>query len=203
MELTVTFEHWMLGDGTSPPLRRSDLVNIALQLQTRDARPVPPGSPLALEPLGPARYRVVADVLKTFPGDREHPTIAIHAGPVGMYIEDCELPEARAGSRVEAVGTLSFDYYHWSEFLARLPDSPDLFHRFRVERIQRVPIPDRFIRRTDRSLSFPTHVDPAEWDSERVVEVEGMAEDTITSFYLVDLDDATVGIQSVPRTYIG
>lgn len=203
MRLTVTFETWLIGDGVYPPLGRGQFVNIALQLQTREIRRGSRTAALCWQPLEEAKYCVVAEVLGVFRGDRDEPTVALDAGGLRMYVEDCKLNNLEPGDRVEAVGILTFDYYWWSEIVSLEQDAPDLFHKFYIERIRRVPIPTRFIRRTNNTVISPTRVDGSEWESERIEDVMRMAaESEGFDFYLLDLEDGPAAGRAIPRTFI-
>jgi hypothetical protein len=203
MRLTVVFETWLLGDGVYPPLARGQFVNIALQLQASEIRQASRTVPLCWESLDEAKYRVVAEVLEIFRGDRNEPTVALDAGGLRMYVENCKLKDLGIRDRIEAVGTLGFDYYWWSERVSLEPDAPDLFHKFYIERMRRVPIPTRFIRRSNKTVTSPTRVDASEWESERIEDVARMADESgCFDFYLVDLDDGPAVAHPVPRTFI-
>ena len=203
MRLTVTFETWLIGDGVYPPLARGQLVNIALQLQTSEIRRASQTVALGWEPLEEAKYRIVAEVLGVFCGDRDEPTVALDTGGFRMYVENCKLKDLRLRDRIEATGTLGFDYYWWSESVSLEPDAPDLFHKFYIERIRRVPIPTRFIRRSNKSVTSPTRVDASEWESERIEAVATMGDESEAfDFYLLDLDDGPAAAHPVPRTFI-
>lgn len=203
MRLTVAFETWLIGDGVYPPLARGQFVNIALQLQVSEIRRSSQTVPLCWESLEDAKYRVVAEVIGMFPGDRDEPTAALDAGGLRMYVEDCKLDDLALGDRIEAVGTLGFDYYWWSETVSLEQDAPDLFHKFYIERIRRVPIPARFIHRTKKTLTSPTRVNASELESERIEDVVRMADESDGfDFYLVDLDDGPAAAHPVPRTFI-
>jgi hypothetical protein len=130
MRLTVVFETWLLGDGVYPPLARGQFVNIALQLQASEIRQASRSVPLCWESLDEAKYRVVAEVLVVFRGDRNEPTVALDAGGLRMYVENCKLKDLGIRDRIEAVGTLGVDYYWWSERVSLEPDAPDLFYKF-------------------------------------------------------------------------
>jgi hypothetical protein len=159
--------------------------------------------PLGWESLEPAKYRVVAEVLGLFRGDRDEPTVALDADGLRMYVEDCKLNDLGTGDRIEAVGTLGFDYYWWSESVSLEKDAPDLFHKFYIERLRRVPIPTRFIRGTNKTVTSPTRVDASKWDSGQIEEVVKMvAESGCFDFYLVDLDDGPAAAHPVPKTFI-
>jgi hypothetical protein len=93
-------------------------------------------------------------------------------------VENCKLDNLGIGDRIEAVGTLEFDYYWWSETVSFEQDAPDLFHKFYIERIRRVPIPTRFIRRTKKTVTGPARVNASEWESERIEDVVRMADES-------------------------
>ena len=202
MRLTVTFETWLIGDGIYPLLARGQLVNIALQLQTSEIRRAARTVALCWESLEEAKYRIVAKVLGVFRGDGDEPTVALDAGGLRMYVENCKLDDLGIRDRIEAVGTLGFDYYWWSERVSLEHDAPDLFHKFYIERIRRVPIPTRFIRRTNKTVTSPTRVDASEWESERIEDVVKMGDESGFDFYLLDLDDGPAAGHQVTRTFI-
>jgi hypothetical protein len=104
------------------------------------------------------------------------------------------------GTWIEFEGTLMLDHYLWVEFLADYADPPELFYNLRVARIRKVGIPERFVRRHARGISFPTTVSPTDFNT--VEELETMeGQDFTLEFYIIDFDDARLEGVKVPRTF--
>ena len=204
MKLTAVFEHWHLGDGNYPPLSIGDEVCLSFEVNTHAIEPAPPDAPEAVEQLRDAEYEITARVIRSY-GDGIGSRFAVFEAAWFRFYCPCQAAAALvAGDRVRLRGNVALDHYLWVEFLERYPDPPDLFYNLRVTRVRRIIIPDRFIRRGEKSLSYPVslapkHYEPAAHEDVQTVEesVEGPA------FSLIDFELLPAGSDPKRPTFFG
>ena len=60
--------------------------------------------------------------------------------------------------------------------------------KLRVERIERLRIPERFINRTDAGVRYPTRLTPQDYESADLTEVDVIRDEDFVS-YFVDFSD--------------
>jgi hypothetical protein len=209
MNIAAIFEEWLIGDGCYPPLRRGRLVNLAFQCEAAALHHREPG-PEYFESRADATCRLAGTVTRVYT-TQHAPVAVLEAGDFRCYVESSDVARWTAGSLVSVEGTLSVDYYIWSESLVhRYTDAPDLFYPLRVTRIRRVLIPEQFVHRGENSMSFPasfplhdvTHDDIAEVDS-MLGEGETLDDgnDKPALFFLVDFSDDDLPLEEIPRTF--
>ena len=97
---------------------------------------------------------------------------------------------------------LALDYYVWNMHHTEYADPPDLFYNLRVERIERVLIPDRFIWHTSKTVGWPARLRPAEYSAGDVTKVDEMTDDEIFVFYVVTFSDRDLPAERIPRTFL-
>jgi hypothetical protein len=199
VQLTAVFESWHIGDGNYPPLHRGQIVRLSFELQARRLSSVKGSLPPGFIHAGEARYSGVGIVLRHYATDGDEVAI-IEAGSLRFYVNGPKAKELRPEGRVQFEGTLQLDHYLWVEFLGRYADPPDLFYNLRVQRIRKVGIPERFVSRHATGMSYPTTVDPLEFEA--VEELETMeGQDFGLEFYIIDFDDAGLEGLEVPLTF--
>ena len=199
MQLTAIFESWHIGDGNYPPLHRGQLVRLSFELHSTQLTPIQRPAQSDFSHVGDARYVGSGQVLRHYANDGDEIAI-IEAGTLRFYVNGPKASKLRPGAAVQFEGTLLLDHYIWVEFLADYPDPPDLFYNLRVVRIRKVGIPDAFVRRHAKSLSYPTTVAPADFGA--VEELETMeGQEFAREFYVIDFDGAGLEGIEVPRTF--
>jgi hypothetical protein len=217
MQITTIFEGWLLGDGSYPPMFRGQLVNLAFQICPRSVH-YPATGQTDFESRDDGTCRLHGTVTWLRPANtNETPVAIVDAGIFRGYVSGDEVQQWESGASVTIEGELHVDYYIWSEFLAdQYPDAPNLFYPFRVARIRRAWIPERFIARTERSQVSPATVPLEQVSSDDVEEVETMVTaddagadtqaearlaDYRPSFFLVDLEDDDLPLEEIPHTF--
>lgn len=174
MRLTAIFEPWSIGDGAYEPWERHQVVNVALELSATGLELRPATSPEELSHLGGPLYRCCATVVRTY--TTEHPPlVALTANGFRCYCWPRDLTDIHPGARLGGVTHLVVDTYLLADALAAAragsealagQDLLQLLHAFRVERLWRVRIPERFIARDERGLGSPTWVTWGEFPPE-------------------------------------
>ena len=202
MKLTAVFEHWHLGDGNYPAFAVGDEVRLSFEVSIHDLDPLPPDAAEEVAQIQDAEYAIAARVIRRYAESdgREFPVF--EAVWFRFYCPSAPANGLPVGARVRVRATLALDHYLWVEFLERYPDPPDLFYNLRVTRIRQVRIPARFIARTEKSLSHPTSVAPADYGREDVIEVRRVAErDDGPAFSLVDFESLPAGMGPSKPTF--
>ncbi|MBI3031497.1 MAG: hypothetical protein HYY64_18510 [Candidatus Rokubacteria bacterium] len=199
MELTAVFESWHIGDGNYPPLHRGQLVQLSFELQPKGLLVISDSASSELQHRGDAEYSGRGVVLRRYKGGGE--TIAVlEAGGLRFYVHGSKAEKLAQGSWVQFEGTLFLDHYLWVEYVHEYADPPDLFYNLRVTRLRKVAIPNRFVHRHARGMSFPTHVRPADWDA--VEELETMEDQSFEEeFYVLDFDGRGLEAAKISRTF--
>jgi hypothetical protein len=203
MKLTVVFEHWHLGDGNYPPFSVGDTACLSFELDARTAAVVSSETPLGLEQIVDADYRVTASVVRIYPDEMGSQFAVFNGGGLRFYCPTEAAAKLRVGDVVLLEGPLLLDHYMWVEFLDRYPDPPDLFYSVQIDRIREVTIPERFIQRSERTVSSPTSVGPADYGgSARDVTRVGSDADTF-AFSLLDLSVLPESSRAKKPTFLG
>lgn len=215
MPLTVIFEEWYLGDGLYPLLRRGQLVKLAFEIDPRRAEVAYGMASSYFERLADAEYRFRGTVLAAEGRSPGHQPAIVSAGSRRFALLDTSGQHFPAGAMVEGEGTLTLDIDSWALALrdGRFGDSLDLFAAFRLERIRRVTIPERFVLRNSFGVGGPTYVAADEYAAGDVDEIEEMDErqDTRTDlpleqrrqiFYLLDLAEVDDPANSIRITFV-
>jgi hypothetical protein len=198
MNLTAIFESWHIGDGNYPPLSVGELVNLSFELELSNIVETDPTAGDKFQSLRNGEYRFVATILRVY--DRENLAV-METNGLRFYIAESGVGFVE-GRRYSGEGTLLLDHYAWVESLGQREDPPNLFYHFEVTQIRKVNIPDRFVSRHDKGKSLPTRLAPDDYspsDVESVVTMQGQPFDE--EFYIIDLDDSSVGERDVPRTF--
>jgi hypothetical protein len=199
MQLTVVFEHWHLGDGNYPAFAVGQEARLSFELEVDSAELADEAAPDELRQLRDAEYEVVGRIIRQYPG-----APVIESDWFRFY---CPFNAAAAdlpvGSRGRLRGRLALDHFQWVEFLDRYPDPPDLFYSVRVVRIRQVDIPERFIHRSEQTLSHPTVIGTEEYHEDDVREVEKVSDRDGELFSLLDLELLPRGAGPQRPTFIG
>ena len=199
MELTAIFESWHIGDGNYPPLEHEQLVRLSFELTATRLEAVSESEESRLVSGGNAEYAGVGRVLRRY--ETEGYSLAvIEAGRFRFYVHGSRAAALKPAMWVHFEGTLLFDHYLWVEFLGRYKDPPDLFYTLRVTRIRRVSIPERFVQRGSRRVSYPTTVSPEDFGAvEELTTMEG--QEFMQEFYIIDFDGTDLQANDVAQTF--
>jgi hypothetical protein len=87
------------------------------------------------------------------------------------------------------------------EFRRKYLDSPDLLVPAEVVGIRWVPIPERFISRSDRGIALPLSIRPPDYDQEPEP-VDAITPHAAYGFSLLDLRILVDGGQTLPLAFI-
>lgn len=200
MRITAIFEQWYIGDGTYPPLRKHQLVNVAFEMCPQSLRGADGGATI-LRHVGNAEYEFTGVVLRHY-RDPETPVLLIEADGLRFYITDsaASFEKCQQGQWVSGQGSLTLDHYLWAEFGHKYDsEPPNLFYTLRVARITEVEIPESRIARGKTGFAAPTWIPAGEVQNSREV-VSMDKREWEVGFYVVEYDDEGVGEQVVPRT---
>ena len=205
MKLTAVFEHWHLGDGNYYAFAVGDAVRLSFEFDIDHMELALPDAPVSVEQIRDAEYAVTARVIRRYADGIDSPFPVLDAGTLRFYVPSRLASELLPNSVVHLRGTFALDHYLWVEFLDRYADAPNLFYDVRVVRIRRVAIPESFIHKTERSMSFPTSLRPEDYSSdgyEDVAKVEKRSDGP--SFSLIDFETLPAGsVGSTRPTFFG
>jgi hypothetical protein len=200
LRIAAIFEQWYIGDGTYPPFRKNQLVNLAFEMYP-ERLTVDEGRAATLKHAGNAEYEFSGTVLRHYCEHKPH-VLLIEADGFRFYVSNGATPfdHLQRGERVSGRGALTLDHYLWAEFGHKYDcDPPNLFYTLRVARITEVEIPTTHIGRSETGWAAPTWVSAREVQNSR--EVDSMDERKWdVGFFVVEYDDEGVGEQVVPRT---
>jgi hypothetical protein len=201
VDLTAIFETWTIGDRTYPQLRTGMHVNLSFEMLMDRLAETEPSTPQKFEHLGRAEYDCVGTIIRNYSQGTQHVVVA-QADGFRFYTVSTKAEDLTSGRRFRARGRLVLDHYIWVEYLSSYADPPDLFYQLRVDRINRVTVPESFVKRGNRSLSAPTSLRSSEYSQAAISQVNVIEDDSFT-FYLVDFTDRDVPAIEIPRTYLG
>ena len=197
--ICVTFEEWYIGDGTYPPLRKGQNVNLAFYIQPYE-KSYTTNSNYLLRPLKNSDYEFGGKIIRDFQDSDNH-IIVVDTKNYRLYIEIAETEITNLeGQFVFGKGQLLIDYYIWAEHFSNYENAPDLFYNFNVDKIRKVKIPEKFIHRLDNGFSAPTSLATNEYNENDTEEIEDMKQKkSDTSFFLLDLKPIS---DKIERTFI-
>ncbi len=203
MNLTAVFEHWHLGDGNYPALAVGDEARLSFELDIQSIELVPPETPDAVAQVRDAEYRITGRVIRRYDDGVGTTFAVLEAGWLRFYCPSARAATLPVGSCVRLLGTLALDHYLWVEFLDRYPDPPNLFYNLRVARIRRVVIPERFVRRGPKSVSYPTCLPPERYGPDGYENVPVVEESEHgPAFSLIDFELLPVGSGPERPTFV-
>ena len=200
MQLTAVFEHWHLGDGNYCAFAVGDKVRLSFELDIDQIELTSPNAPLSIEQIRDAQYVVSARVIRRYADGIDSQFPVFDAGTLRFYVPSSLASDLPPDSTVRMRGAFALDHYLWVEFLDRYADAPDLFYDVRVVRIRRIAIPEQFVRRAERSMSFPTSLRPEDYASDSYEEVARVEERSDRpSFSLIDFETLPAGTVASAR----
>jgi hypothetical protein len=168
--------------------------SVSFELDIEEVELVSPDESVSFEHIRDAEYAITARMIRRYSDGIDSQFPVLDAGSLRFYVPSHAASKLPPNSTVRLRGTFALDHYLWVEFLDRYPDPPDLFYDVRVLRIRRVAIPEQFIRRTERSISFPTSLPPEDYISHSYEEVERVEERSNgASFSLIDFEILPAG----------
>jgi hypothetical protein len=197
-KLCTTFEEWYLGDGTYPYLSKGEKVNLSFCLNA-DTLDHSTNEELSLIQLSQSDYTFNGKVIRDYVLEG-NPLVVIDTGDFKFYVEPGKDFVPISGQYLSGKGQLKVDYYNWVENLEVLDNHPNLFYSFKIESILKVNIPEKFIRRYGKGMSYPASLSHEQYGPEDVTEIGDMeAEGNETCFYLLNLLKID---EDVPKTFI-
>jgi len=197
-DLCVIFEEWYLGDGTYPPLSRGEKVNLSFYIPTNDFK-ISDNHESYFIQIKDSDYSFSGQVIRNYK-ENDGQLIIVDTGRFKFYME---IPKKKlsltVGQFICGSGPLLIDYYAWVENLRNYENHPDLFYNFKVDKIRKVQIPEKFIYRNDKAMSYPSSLSPKDYSENDILEIEDMDGDNgNTSFYLLNLETIN---EQVPKTF--
>jgi hypothetical protein len=214
MEIIAIFEIWHIGDLNYPPLSTDMFVNLSFEVGFSELAQLDSVNEQRFHHLGGGEYEVVGEVLQIFQiatvtsgagQEIEHgfrPVVVIEADGFRFYTDSSIAAHRTAGALVRGKGILALDYYVWNMLHTQYADAPDLFYNLRVERIERVRIPDQFIRRTSKTVTWPARLRPGQYSAGDVTMVDEMTDDEYFRFYVVTFSDRDLPAGQIPGTFM-
>ncbi|HUZ59450.1 MAG TPA: hypothetical protein VMU83_11780 [Hanamia sp.] len=198
-DLCVTFEEWYIGDGTYPPLRQSQNVNLAFYIQPYEKHFTEKETYFFKQSKN-SEYEFGGKVIKDFQNADTH-LIVVDTNEYLFYIEIADTNKNTfEGQFVFGKGQLLIDYYIWSEHFCNYEDAPNLFYSFTIDKIRKVKIPEKFIHRHDKGFSAPTSLSTEDYNdinTEEIVDMNDTKSDT--SLFHLDLKPIK---EKIAKTFI-
>lgn len=197
--LCVTFEEWYIGDGTYPPLKKRQNVNLAFYIQPFN-KTITTKTEYFFRQLKNAEYEFSGQIIRDFK-DTDIRLIVIDTKQFLFYIELADLKtKTLEGQFIIGKGQLLIDYYIWSEYFCNYENVPNLFYNFEINNIRKVQIPEKFVHRHEKGFSAPTSLSTDDYDENDTIEIEDMNDNkSDISFFLLDLKPIN---EKIERTFI-
>jgi hypothetical protein len=199
MELFAVFETWHLGDGNYPPPEKGQLVNLSFEVGLDELARAKSNAHPEFIHLGQAQYKFTGVVLRVY-GKANDSIVVLEADQFCFYMNSQLAAKFAIGDVVTGRGTLLYDHYIWVEFLSSYPDPPDLFYKLRVSEIWQFRIPERFITRSERGITFPTRVEPNDYNPNDITSVDTVLDESFVN-YVVHFSGRDVPQGPIARTF--
>ena len=198
-DLCVTFEEWYIGDGTYPPLRKGQNVNLSFYIQPYE-KAFTNNKNLFFRKIKNSNYEFSGQIIRDY-YDNDNRVIIVDVSDFRFYIELTDKQKkSLVGQYIIGQGQLLIDYYIWVENLHSYENAPDIFYNFTIDKIRKVRIPEKFINRHENGLSAPASLSPEDYDESDIEEIEDMNEtNTDTSFFLLDLKSIK---ENIAKTFV-
>lgn len=185
--ICATFEEWYICDGTYPPLKKGQKVNLAFYIQPNE-KTITTEAEYYIRQVKNSDYEFCGKVIRDYQDTNNH-LIVVDTKQVIFYIElEDNNEKALEGLSIKGQGRLLIDYYIWAEYFCNYQNAPDLFYNFKIAKIRKVKIPDKFIYRNEKAFLIPTSLSTNDYDDDDTEEIEDMNINlSDTSFFLLDL----------------
>ena len=198
--ICVIFEEWHLPDGNYPPFHKEQKVNLSFYLNEYEWKITDEGN-CFFNQIKHCEYEFCGEIIGNYYTiNQESILIIVDTGTLRFYVElDQYKGESLIGKYVYGKGELLLDYYIWVGYLKEYKDPPDIFYNFKVDRIRKIKIPEKFIYRHERGFSAPTSLSVDDYDYDDMIEINKMEDrNEGVMFFLVDLKPID---DQVPKTY--
>jgi hypothetical protein len=143
MNIEAVIEGWLIADERYPAFRKDDLVKLAFSIEETELKESDSDTLYFRQIKGAAFYEFNARVIEIYPSTDSVTLIAFDAGNFKFYIAPYEKDDYKKGKIYTGCGTLFVDYFFWAENSKYHKYLPDLYHKFRISKIERIVIPKR------------------------------------------------------------
>lgn len=203
MNIETILEGWLIPDERYPPFRKNDLVKLAFSIEETELKESGSTELYFRKLEGVAFYEFNAKAVGIFNHTDTISTIAFDAGSFKFYIAPYQTNDLKKGKFYTGRGTLLVDYFFWAENSKEYKSLPNLYYKFRINKIEKIVIPEEYKNKSDEMEVFMTKLPPEE--SAQVFREEvhftGDDKDICSSYFVLSMTDEGMENEKIPRSY--
>ncbi len=184
--LCAIFEEWYMDNENYPPLRFGQKVNLSFYILAANPILSEEGE-CYLNQIKLSEYSFCGKIIRQY---QNNELIVVDTGALKFYIEPRhDSPVPKVGQFIAGSGQLMIDYSIWHENAHSYENPPNLFYSFIIDKIQKVSIPEKYIKRSERGYTAPASLVPSRYSDNDISEIKDMKDDyAAAAFYLLNLE---------------
>jgi hypothetical protein len=192
--LCTIFEDWFINDGSYPPLKKGQKVNLSFSMHLHNYEIA--GEELySFEQIKNAEYSFSGKIIY-----KHYNVIVIDTLSFKFFIETdrYNIENICGGQFIKGNGDIHFDSYVWVLGLDRYENHPNIFYNFVVENIFEVTISKDYIVSVGNGVRFPCSLRNDKYSDNDIKEVNRIDSHKGLVFFLLNLREINI---TVERTY--
>ncbi|MDR2033457.1 MAG: hypothetical protein LBP89_02360 [Helicobacteraceae bacterium] len=190
-DLYVILEEWAIEDGNYPLLNKNDKLNIAFEMEFYDFEIVKKEEYL-FENIKYSEYNFCGKIIYKYSN-----IIIVDTGIMKFYVESKN--NLKIGKFIKGNGKLLIDCYVWAENINKYKNCPDIFYNVLIKKLFSVKISEKFIKRFDGGISYPSSLKSNDINEKDIIEIEKMkGNEKYDMFFLLKLEQID---EEIKRTF--
>jgi len=203
MNIEAIMEGWLLADDRYPPFRKDDLVKLAFSIEETELKESDSDTLYFRQIKGAAFYEFNARAIEIYPSTDSITLIAFDAGNFKFYIAPYITDDFKKDKIYTGKGTLLVDYFFWAENSKYHKYLPNLYHKFRIRKIESITIPESSKIKTDEMEVFKTKL-PPEKSAKAVrkeIPIARGDKDVCGRYFVLSMTNEGLEHERIPRSY--
>ena len=203
MNIETILEGWLIPDERYPVFRKNDLVKLAFSIEETELKESDSTELYFRKIEGVAFYEFNAKAVGIFNHTDTISLIAFDAGSFKFYIAPYETNDLKKGKFYTGRGTLLVDYFFWAENSKEYKSLPNLYYKFRINKIEKIVIPEEYKNKSDDIIVHKTKLSPEEGVKVPKIEVSStkVEEDICGCYFAISMSNDGLSNIRIPYSY--
>lgn len=203
MNIETILEGWLIPDERYPPFKTDDLVKLAFSIEETELKESDSTELYFRKLEGIALYEFNAKAVGIFDYSDTISTIAFDAGIFKFYIVSYETNDFKKGKFYTGRGTLLVDYFFWAENSKCHKYLPNLYYKFRINKIEKIVIPEEYKNKSEDIIVHKTKLSPEEEVKAPKIEVSSTKDegDICGCYFAISLSNDGLSHIRIPNSY--
>ena len=203
MNIETILEGWLIPDDRYPPFRKNDLVKLAFSIEESELKESDSTELYFRKLEGVAFYEFNAKAIGIYDYTDTISLIAFDAGSFRFNIAPFELNDIKTGKFYTGRGTLLVDYFFWAENSKEYKSLPNLYYKFRINKIEKIVIPEEFKNKNEDIIVHKTKLPHEESLKTPKIEVPSTkdGEDICGCYFAITMSDDGLANIRIPNSY--